>query len=322
MKKKNTFIAVILIFIIVFMLISPQNSILACFKGINVWSSTLLPALFPFFFITKLLAETGGIEKLGSLLAPITQKLYNAPGISGYVWAMGIISGYPVSAKLTSDLYKNNVISKGQACRITAFTSTSGPLFIVGSVGVGMFFNQKIGIIMLLSHILGATLNGLIYRNYMTNETFVPAINIEHKSDDNILENCMLSAIKSVLIVGGYVCFFFMIITIINNFGLFTPINWALSKILPLSYSTISSITNGIVEVTRGCLDLSTLGLKPTVLCVIATALISFGGFSIFLQALTFLKSFGISTAFYFVIKITQTLLSSVIAFIFCLILL
>ncbi len=322
MKKTKFFIPTLLIVTIVFMLISPKDSIDACFKGVCVWATTLLPALFPFFFLTKLLAESGVVERLGNWLAPVTKRLYNAPGVSGYVWAMGIISGYPVGAKLTSDLYKNGAISKGQACRITAFTSTSGPLFIVGSVGVGMFLNQKVGLIMLLSHILGATLNGILYRNYGLKENINLSPNIASRTSDNMLEDCMLNAIKSVLIVGGYVCFFFMIITIINNFGLFTPINLTLSKILRLPYSSISAVTNGIIEVTRGCLDLSTLGLSLKSLTVLGTALISFGGISIFMQALTFLKSFGISTPFYFLIKITQTIISVIIALIFSAVLL
>jgi nucleoside recognition membrane protein YjiH len=80
---------------------------------------------------------------------------------------MSVLSGYPVGAKLTADFYEKGLITKGQACRITTFTSTSGPLFIVGTVGIGMFHSAKLGIIILLSHFIGAILNGLIYRKYM-----------------------------------------------------------------------------------------------------------------------------------------------------------
>ena len=302
------------------MLISPKLSIDACLNGIVVWGNTLVPSLFPFFFITKLLSEFGILNKIGKFLSPITQKLYNVPGEGGYIYVMGIISGYPVSSKITSDLYKTKVISRGQACRIVAFTSTSGPLFIIGSVGIGMFFSYKAGIIILVSHILGATLNGLIYRNYMTDEIFEKSNTTNIKHSDNILEDSMISSIKSVLIVGGYVCFFFMVITIINYCGLFNPINLVVSKLFNVPYSNISSITNGIIEMTKGCFDLSLTTTSIKTMTILGTSLISFGGLSIFLQALTFLKNFNISTKYFLCVKLTQCLISTIIAYGLCLI--
>lgn len=322
MKNKNILITVILAFITFFMILDPKQSIDACFNGLKVWSTTLVPALFPFFFITKILSELNVLHKLGSLFAPITKKLYNVPGISGYVYIMGIVSGYPVSAKITSDLYKNNLISKGQACRITAFTSTSGPLFVIGSVGIGMFLNKQLGFVILISHILGAFLNGLIYRNYMKDENTCISPTQTAKTNENMLENCMLASIKSVLVVGGYVCFFFMVITIINSTGILAPINAFLAKIFNINYTTISSLTNGLIEVTKGCFDLSLTTSSLKTLCVLATGMISFGGFSIFLQSLTFLKSFNISTKYFLCVKLTQTIISCVIAYVLAIILL
>lgn len=305
------------------MLISPKLSIDACLNGVVVWARTLVPALFPFFFITKILAELGVFNKLGQLLSPITQKLYNVPGDGGYVYVMGIISGYPVSSKITSDLYSQNIISRGQACRIVSFTSTSGPLFIIGSVGIGMFASYKAGIVILISHIIGASLNGLLYRNYMKDEKLdsVPCRR-QARSNENLLEEAMLSSIKSVLIVGGYVCFFFMVITIINYCGMFTPINFGISKMFNVTYSTVSSITNGVIEMTKGCFDISLATQSLRTMTVLGTAMISFGGFSIFLQALTFLKRFNISTRYFLCVKTTQCIISTIIAYLLSIIIL
>ena len=310
LKNQKTILSIFIMFIIVLLIIDPQKNINACFDGLSLWATAILPTLLPFFFLTGILASLGFLQKLGKLFAPITTRLFNTDGISGYVYLISIISGYPVGAKTTADLYENNLISKGQAFKITTFTSTSGPLFIVGTVGISMFGSAKLGYLILISHILGAFLNGLIYRN-----TFTPTgQNIIVLQNKNHLEDVMINSIKSVLIVGGYVSIFYMLISMLNNFNILYPFSGFLSLITPLSPATSSAIINGVIEVTRGCLNLSTCNLSSFQLLVLSTGLISFGGLSIFLQALTFLKKFDMSIKFYLLTKTTQTILSVLIA--------
>lgn len=60
---------------------------------------------------------------------------------------MGIISGYPIGAKIVTEFRKNGDCSRAEAERLLAFTNNSGPLFIIGTVGVSMFGNTLIRII-------------------------------------------------------------------------------------------------------------------------------------------------------------------------------
>ena len=57
-------------------------------------------------------------------------------GIGAFALTIGITSGYPVGAKVTSDLYKDNNCTKEEAERLIAFTNSSGPLFIISAVGI------------------------------------------------------------------------------------------------------------------------------------------------------------------------------------------
>ncbi len=317
MKKSTIFLSVFLILIIICLIVVPEVAIKASLTGLNVWATNILPALFPFFFFTKLLGELGFVNKISDSIAPITKKLYNTSGISGYVYLMSILSGYPVGAKLTSDLYENKIIDLGQAHRIVSFTSTSGPLFILGTVAIGMFTNKTLGYVVLISHFTSAIINGLLYRNYMfdKNKDLSDCKTTTITPSKNMLENCMLSSIKSILIVGGYICIFFMLITLINQFNLFYPITLVLNKIFPnLNTNIITSTLNGIIELTRGCLDISKLNLSPKLSAVIISGLTSFGGISINLQALTFLKKMNINLKFYFTQKLTHSIISSFLA--------
>ncbi len=315
-NKSKILICASIIAVITLFIINPQSNMIACYNGLSVWAKSLVPALLPFFFLTKILASTGFLNSFSKVLSPITSKLFNTPGCSGYVYLMSIISGYPVGAKLTSDLYQSGTITQGQAERITSFTCTSGPLFVLGTVGVGMFGSFRLGVLVLVCHLTGALLNGLIYRQHKLNDNNNRTFTLS--SSNLSLQDAMLDSISSVMVVGGYVTIFFMIITMLNDYHLFSPIVSIVSTILPFDNTPFvaNSICNGLVEMTRGCLDLSTINLPITATLPIVTAIISFGGFSIHMQALTFLKKFNISTKFYMLQKTTQTIISTLLAII------
>ena len=67
------------------------------------------------------------------------KPLFNIRGEGSFALIMGIISGYPVGAKIACNFRKNNVCSKEECERLLSFTNNSGPLFIVGTVGITMF---------------------------------------------------------------------------------------------------------------------------------------------------------------------------------------
>ena len=82
------------------------------------------------------------------------------------VFAISAVSGYPVGARLASDLRLNKDISQYEGQRLVSFCSTSGPLFIIGAVAVGMLNNASLGYVMLICHYLGAITVGLLFRKY------------------------------------------------------------------------------------------------------------------------------------------------------------
>ena len=77
-------------------------------------------------------------------------------GSGAFALSMGMTSGYPTGAKITTDLYENGELTKIEAERLLSFTNTSGPLFIISSCGVGMFKSPQIGLLLFITHILGS----------------------------------------------------------------------------------------------------------------------------------------------------------------------
>ena len=158
-----------------------------------------------------------------------------------------------VGAKVISDLYKQNVISEKTANKLTTFCSTSGPLFIIGTVGTSLFCSPLIGYIMLLSHITASILNGIIYRNKyvdLNSNDFSKEIN---KNYNKIISNCMSNSISSILVVGGFITIFYIIIDILIDINVISFLSSGLDFILsPFNLKIGESVFSGLIEVTRG----------------------------------------------------------------------
>ena len=323
-------------FLICCMIIKPNLCINSVYSGLAVWAKCVLPSLLPFMFFTKLLTNLNFISKLTNKFYKLNSIFFKAPKISSYIFLMSVISGYPVGAKMISEYYKMGIISHKDANKLCTFCSTSGPLFIIGSVGTAMLKSTKLGYILFVSHLLSTILNGLIYRNFfvennenksLTNkknfsilEKNDQKINKKQQKNDNFNQNMLAASMKdtilSVLIVGGYIAIAFLIIDIFNELNLFYPINYLLEICGLKSYS--QALTSGLLEVSKGCLMLSNLGTPKILIMTIASFLISFGGLCVFLQATTFLKDAKVNLKFYLFQKITHGVLSATVTFLIC----
>ena len=315
------FFSAFLILLAFCLVINPAKYINSCYNGLVVWATCVLPSLLPFFIITKLLTEMKSLDRVFNKFSFFNRVLFNAPSCASYIFGMSIISGYPLGAKLISDFYHSGIINTKQANKLITFCSTSGPLFIIGSVGAIMLKNITLGYIIYASHILSAIFNGLLFRKAFVEKNDENKQTITKQTNYNtLLSSTMTSSISSVMVVGGFVAIFFMIIDILGDLKVFEPIVFLVSKLFGENSVNVSSaVLNGIVEVTRGCKDIASLGLTNTAIAIICSGLISFGGMSIHAQSLSFLTECKINIKFYFVQKITQTVFACVICYLLCL---
>ena len=315
--NQKTILGLALLLIILMLVINPKKYINSCYNGLVVWVKNVLPSLFPFLICTKILTELNFFDKFTKLLSKPTKSIFKTPKIASFVFIISIVSGYPVGAKVISDLYKQKIISNKTANKLTTFCSTSGPLFIIGTVGTSLFGRTLIGYLMLLSHILASLVNGIFYRNKFVDSYELEYQSTEQSNFNKIISESMKNSILSVLVVGGFITIFYIIIDILIDIKVVTFLANIIDNLLsPLNIQIGESIVCGIVEVTRGCIVLSQSSASNLVKCVVGAGLISFSGFSIHFQSLAFLSECNINTKFYFLQKITHTIFTIIIAFI------
>lgn len=317
-------VKILLIFAVIFLILSlalyPEKYSKSTYEGVLLWAVSVMPSLLPYFFLTAILTKINALSCVFTKLTHVTRKLFRLNGISVYAFLMSILSGYPVGSKLTSDLYQNGLIGKGEAQRLSILCSTSGPLFIIGAVGATMFEDKKIGFIIYLTHVLSALITALIIRNFFE-EPIDNKFHLSLDSNDNALYDCVYSSVISVLVVGGFVSVFYVISEILCDFNILYPISYLFNLLFsPLinSDGIGIAVSSGLIEFTKGAKMLSSLGSTPLTVSL-ANFLITFGGLSVILQSLAFLKKAKVKTSFFILGKLIQALISSISCYFICL---
>lgn len=253
------------------------------------------------------------------------KPVFNVPGESAIAVIMGFISGYPVGAKVVCNLYEHKICSKSEAERLIAFTNNSGPIFILGSVGVALLGNAELGKILLISHIIASLLVGLIFRFWKKDQLDLTFRNYHSESKElirvsnlgEILGDAIKKSIATVLSIGGFVVLFSVIISILSSLEILTGMAHFLTN-FGLPYDITLSILMGIIEMTNGLQTASMCYSTLPIPCILSCSfLLGFGGFSVLLQVFSIIAKSKISIKPYFYGKILQGVLSVMITYLF-----
>lgn len=206
-----------------------RTNIAASKDGINLWANSVLPSLLPFFIATNLLSFTDVPKILGRLLNKVMRPFFNVPGEGAFAFIMGIISGYPIGAKIVSEFKEDGICTDEECERLLAFTNNSGPLFIIGTVGVSFLGDTRTGLLLFLTHILACISVGFLFRWWKKDKSinsntyiFKNRINENRKTANlnnlgEILKTSIMNAITTVVMIGGFVVLFSVITSMLNQ---------------------------------------------------------------------------------------------------------
>lgn len=292
-----------------FMLANPPYYLNSARRGLALFATSVLPSLFPFYFCSLLLTYMGAVKGISAIGARPIKFFYNTPKESAYILMLSMLCGYPVGASTCSELYSAGMLSERDVKSIASFASTSGPVFILGTVGSAIFGNKMVGWIILCSHYLASLLNGLIYRRKSKDgdiKTLAMRVDV-----DNLLSQAISKSTLNMLYVGGYIVICGMLIDTLELVGL--PQLLAITLNPELSQGLISLIY-GMIEMTRGSIECAKC-LSPHFSVALCSAIITFGGLSITLQNYTFLSKCKMRITQILIRKLTQCVIAFALAF-------
>ncbi|MFD0961184.1 sporulation integral membrane protein YlbJ [Paenibacillus chungangensis] len=312
--------AIIALFISWLMAYYPTETLHASLRGLAIWWDVLFPALFPFFVISELLLGFGIVHFFGKLLDPYMRPLFRLPGIGGFVVAMGYMSGYPVGARLTAQLWEQRHINRIEGERLVAFTTTSDPVFLIGAVCIGFFQNAALAPLLAVAHYGGGLIIGLLMRYHgrsheryeqasSTPKSSAPqrrrsglyaALRAMHEARlldgrelGKLLQDAVESALRLMIVVGGLVVVFSVVMETLTHAGLvegLTELLRLLFGLIGLPEPLADAGIFGIFEVTLGARSAGTAGTGLMHQAAIAAWILSWGGLSVHAQIVSLLS--------------------------------
>lgn len=266
----------------------PERYVPVCFDGLALWAKCVVPALFPFMVITLLFIKTGGAEVAARPFKRVC-SFFGLPKEAAVIFIMSVFSGYPAGSRILCEYYEKRVITAETARKLAPLCSTSGPLFLLGSVGLNMFGDKAAGALVLAAHITSVFAVGLALCFAGRKKAPASAPPALDRAGENVLYDVFYSAVVSVAVAGGFICFFFTLSRAAENLNLLYPLELALNGALG---AEAKPFCYGLIEATGGCASLAAAGGRYAL--PLAGFLITFGGVSIIAQQLCYLMKCGV----------------------------
>ena len=288
----------------VLMMVFSDIAVMSAKKGIALWASSVLPAMLPFFICVNFMTGIGLTAMLPAGIFP---------------FAMSVLSGYPMGAKVVGDMCRSGIIDLSEARRLISYCSTSGPVFMIGAVGVGMLGSVTAGYIIAVSHYAGSILNGILYSKFCRKNSckikrpvsgskvkkgMYQGIRIENCSMLEVLTGAIFAGFRSMAVILTYIIFFMFIMELAEASGILGSID----------SDAVKTLIKGFVEMTVGCSSLTGSECSMQTCCVLAGSVVSWGGLSVLGQSMSMLAGTGISFGYLILTKITHSIFAGIIA--------
>ena len=301
------------------LLADPQSALEAARNGLELCGNVIIPSLFPFFVLSSLVVDLGLAGYLGRLLEKLMRPLFRVNGACASALALGFIGGYPVGARTAISLYQNGMCSRTEAQRLLAFCNNSGPAFILGVVGAGVFASSRVGVLLCLAHALASVCVGVLFRFYPGDGKDrrgggAPAApRFQARRFTAVFTEAVKNSFLSTLNICAFVIFFTVVLQMLVTTGVLPGIARLLGLLLSplgLTEEWARRLLTGLVEISSGVWTLTGEGTFRGRLTM-AAFLLGWAGLSVHCQVLSFLGDSGLSARTYLAGKLLHGGLSA-----------
>ena len=110
-KLRNIIMPTLFVLFSICLFLFSSSNLSAAHKGLELWANSVIPSLFPFFVATELLSHTPFVYIIGKYINKLMKPIFNIRGEGAFAFIMGIVSGYPVGAKIVCNLKEQGICS-------------------------------------------------------------------------------------------------------------------------------------------------------------------------------------------------------------------
>lgn len=280
-------VVLILCVCMVGLILFPAQGVEGALEGLRLCGGTLIPTLFPFFFLTGF---------LGQCLPAIGRKC-GCLGISPQAFTgllMSFVGGYPTGVVTVTSLYKSGKIKKEEAENLIPVCNNSGPGFFIGVLGMTVMGEPRKGLCLYLIHVCSAVMI-LMLRGKRNGAGVLYSRTEERKSFPQLFQQVLGNSCETMIRVCGLVI-------------LFSVFQKLVIPLIPGAYRRYW----GFVELSSG---LGNTGPEDFVLWAV---MMGWGGLCVHLQAMSIWQDAGLHIQGYFAAKAFHGILSGVMAVAVC----
>ncbi len=273
-------------------------------NGLSLCFFTVIPSLFPFLCIFEILRRSGAMEALSRLLSGPFCKIFALPPDAVCAVLSGLTCGAPPGINMACQLYREEKLTKKECERLICFCGCPSISFLVSGVGIGLYKDMKIGILLYFAVLFASLFCGIVLsfnnRKQFTIKKAKKEMKISFSATD--FTESIISSTETTLKLCGFIVFFSVFCDMLNVY---------LMEFLPDIFSVI---VFGIFEFVYGMnYSAALLPLVPSV--VMCAAIAGWSGLSVHMQTIAIFGNTKLYFRKYFTTKLFIGLLSAVFTY-------
>lgn len=305
---KKSILGILSVLCLLMLLFNPGLALDGARQGIMLWGNVVLPTLLPFMICSGVIVAMDAIHILTGPFKPVLKGILKLSDQGSYVLMSGLLCGYPMGAKTTSDFLDSGRIPPEEGRYLLAISNHPSPMFVLGYV------MAQIRIIP------GITDTCPLWA--MAAALYLPVIPIsviarscyhykkkDYPKPDNTAEEYpfsfdehMMGCFETMTKIGGYIMLFSILALYLTVFPFRLP-------------ALVRPALLGAVEITTGIQTIahSVPGLTGAMLIIGSAA---FGGLSGIFQTKSVLKNAGLSIRQYMLWKLLHSGISCILFYV------
>ncbi len=221
----------LLLFLVLTVCILTNSSLSLAYAtlGLELWFKKMIPALLPFMILSGVMVRLKLTEKMSMALFPLLGPVYRVRKNVVYCMMLGFLCGFPMGAKVTSELLERGMLTEKEASYLLAFCNNIGPVYFCS------FVLPLLGRRLTLPYLFGMYGIPLLYGLLLRHTVFRDSLQAENASrgrkqqihlselhacsSENgalpfgrklleALDDSIVSSLQSILTLGGYMVLF------------------------------------------------------------------------------------------------------------------
>lgn len=309
----NIFIFLLSLFIL---LIFSKDNFSSVKDSVSIFISSIIPSLFPFIFFTEFILTTDILNSIQNSTGKLFAKIFGISKKASPAIITGFLCGFPMGAKTVANLYLKGDISKKEAIKLLFFINNCNPAFILSTIGIGILYNIKLGILLAISHYLASIIIGIfffrkssldiIHEKDLKLNTLNKNNYIKDKNIFEIIKKCIKNTFFTLSMILGFMILFNLLFSTISKF----------LHLLNVSENIIS-VVSGMFEVTCGISNVYNSSLSFDIKLLSISFLLGFSGLCIICQIYSTISEYNFSFKKLLISKFLHGILSMLITYIF-----